>query len=456
MQEVIGPPPKARIVYVGGPAEARETLTESFAAAGFALVPHEDVAAGGTGRCDISLIDLRGARLSSRKAQSIANVLRRTSPESAILIIIDPYIDDTARKALRRHGELVTMLTRPDALIERCRQILRLRNVAEEAGERLKSLATVNRLNEFPPISAPASPLHVLIAGEAGPTALAAVNALQPIAEQCVCVFSAGQALRAIENARFDAAVFLPSRDNDPLMSLARSLRRHPKHASMPIIFPLGDPDAAADYARRGAADFMMNAHVAADLAAKTQVAARRARLLKSMRGFLNACEGDGVRDPGSGAFTATFLSEHGARLCARADQSGRRMALIALKIEMDAREAAGGEPGRRALHQAARLINRVTRAEDVVARVGTDIFMVLAPATTEEDARKAALRIQGVLENTVFRSNDEKLLYGVSIETAACARPEGVCVEESVALALTALREQPTTSEKGASLELR
>lgn len=456
MPDQIGPKPKARIVYVGGPEGGREALSESFAAANFDLVSHEGAPGQETARGDIGLIDLRGARLSSRKTQSIASVLRRTSPESAILIIIDPYLDDTARRALRRHGELVTMLTRPEALIERCRQLLRLRNVAEEAGERLKTLATLNRLNEFPPISAPSTPAQVLIAGEAGPTALAAVNALKPVAESCVCVFSAGQALRAIETASFDAAVFLPSRDNDPLMSLARSLRRHPKHASMPIIFPLGDPDDAADYARRGAADFMLNGHVAADLAAKTQVAARRARLLKSMRRFLNACEGDGVRDPGSGAFTATFLSEHGARLCARADQSGRAMSLIALKIEMDAREIGGAEPGRRALHQAARLINRVTRAEDVVARVGTDIFMALAPATTEHDAGRAALRIQGVLENTVFRSSDEKLLYGVHIETAARQRPEGLCIEESVALALTALREKPAAPEKGLSLELR
>lgn len=450
MQEKIGPAPKASIVYVGGPEDARAGLTAPFAAAGFALVPHQ-----GAARCDIGLIDLRGARLSSRKAQSIAALLRRTSPESSILIIIDPYLDETARRALRRHGELVVMLTRPEGLIERCRQVLRLRNVAEEAGERLKSLATLSRLNEFPPIASPATPLRVLIAGEAGPTALAAVNALKPVTEQCICVFSAGQALRAVENARFDAAVFLPARENDPLMSLSRSLRRHPKHASMPVIFPFNDPDLAADYAKRGASDFMLTTHVAADLAAKVQIAARRARLMKSMRRFLEACEGDGVRDPGSGAFTAAFLSEHGARLCMRADQSGRKMALIAIKLEMEARDSGEAEPGRRALHQAARLINRVTRAEDVVARVGTETFMVLAPATTSANAEKAALRIQGVLENTVFRSTDDKLLYGVSIETAACERPEGLCIEESVALVLAVLRDNPATAKTG-SLEFR
>lgn len=446
MQEDIGNTSKARLVYVGGSDESRLSLTDHFAAAGFSLVSQEDASAA-----DIGLIDLRGRTVSSRKAQSIAALLRKASPESSVLIIIDPYIDDTARKALRRHGELVVMLSNPGGVIERCRQILRLRNVAEEAGERLKSLSGLNRLNEFPPISAASSLLRILIAGEAGPIALTAVNALQPLTEQCICVFSAGQALRALESTRFDAAVFLPTRENDPLMSLARSLRRHPKHAVMPIIFPLNDPDEAESYAQRGASDFILRDHAATDLGPKAQLVARRARLLDTMRRFLQTCEGDGVRDPASGAFTATFLSEHGARLCARSDQTKRRMAMTALRIRTESKEFGEPEPGRRALHQAARLINRVTRAEDIVARVATETFLVMQPATTERNAERAALRIQGVLENTVFRSANDDLLYGVNIDITTCARPEGFCIEESVALALAVLRENTNASLKRA-----
>ena len=446
MHKDIGVTPKARIVYVGG-EDARSALTVAFEEADYALVSHEDAS-----RADIGLIDLRGRKVSSRKAQSIAGILRKSSPESSILIIIDPYIDETARRALRRHGELVVMLTKPEALIERCRQVLRRRNIAEEAGERLKTLAGLNRLNDFPPISAPTTNLRVLIAGEAGPIALNALNALKPITEQCVCVFSAGQALRAVESMRFDVAIFLPRRDSDPLMSLARSLRRHPKHANMPVIFPAHDTDESAAYALRGAMDFLLAGHIATDLGPKAQLSARRARLLKSMRRFLQACEGEGVRDAASGAFTSAFLSEHGARLCARADQSGRALAMIALRIETESKEHGEAEPGRRALHQAARLINRVTRAEDTAARVATDTFFVLLPSTTEKNAEKAAARIQGVLENTVFRSANDHLLYGVHVETAAVARPEGMCIEECVALTLTALRENTQAPAIGAS----
>ncbi len=445
MQQTISADPKARIIYVGD-EPSRQALTLSFCDAGYELVSHEDAC-----HADIGLIDLRGKPVSSRKAQSIAALLRKRSPESSILLIIDSYMDETARKALRRHGELITVLTSPDGLIERCRQILRLRNIAEEAGERLKTLATLSRLNDFPMIEASTAPLKMLIAGEAGPTALSALNVLQPISEQCVCVFSAGQALRAIESNAFDVAIFLPKSESDPLLSLVRSLRRHPKHSGMPVIFPLDDPDKAADYVRRGASDFILETQLVDDLGPKAQVSARRSRLLKTMRQFLQACQGDGVRDASSGAFTATFLAEHGARLCSRADQTGRPMALAALRIETASTEQGEPEPGKRALHQAARLINRVTRAEDLVARIATDIFLVMMPATTERNAENATLRIRGVLENTVFRSTDDDLLYGIHVSTAACARPQGFCIEESVALALAVLRENQEVSVSGA-----
>lgn len=436
MQYENGALPKARIVYIGGAEDARAALTLPFSDAGYALVSQEDGAGA-----DLGLIDLRGKTVTAKKAQAIAKLLRRKSPESSVIIAIDPYLDASARKALRRHGELVAIGAKPDALITRCRQVLRLRNIAEEAGERLKTLASLSRLNEFPPVAAPPRALRVLIAGEAGAMALTAINAMSPVTEQCICVFSAGQAMRAIDSARFDCAVFLPTRENDPLMSLAKALRRHPKHSSLPIIFPLYDPDDADEFSKRGAADFILTNHAASDLAPKMQIAARRARLLKTMRRFLTACEGDSVRDPSSGAFTGTFLSEHGARLCARADQTGRPLALIGLKIAMSAQDSGEPEPGRRALHQAARIINRVTRAEDTTARIAADTFLVLAPATTERHAEQAALRIKGVMENTVFRSSDDQRLYGVKLEAAAIARPSGFCIEECVALTLKALQ---------------
>ncbi len=428
--------PRARIVCVCSDEKLLEELTTSFQAAGYLLLPADKAK-----HADLAIVDLRGKKLAGKKAVALANLLRRKSPESSLFFIIDPDLNSSARNALKRYGEIVCLTDAIDPLIDRCRYMIRLRNIAEETGERLKSLAALSRLVEFPSIATSSSRPHILIAGRPGAAALSVINATNQIAEQSVCVLSVGQTMRALEHGAFDCAIFLPSDENDPLFSLSRALRRHPKHSTLPILHVLDDVSQAASFAARGAREVILNAHIADDLAGRAKLLTRRARLTRSMRDFLQACEGEGVRDAPSGAFTSTFLAEHGARLCGRADQTSRPFSTVIAHLSVGRTGADNVEPGRRALHQATRLINRVTRAEDVIARIAPETFLILMPATNEEDAHNIALRIEGVLEGTVFRGANENDLFAVRAQTAACARPKDSCIEETVALALRRLR---------------
>ena len=434
--------PRARIVCVCSDDKSLAELTTSFEAAGYVL-QSADMAK----HADLALVDLRGRNIAGKKAIAIANLLRRKSPECSLFFIIDANLDLPGRNALKRHGEIICIARDATPLIERCRNMLRLRNIAEETGERLKSLASLSRLVEFPSIATSDARPHVLVAGQPGGPALSVINAVNNIAEQCVCVLSVGQAMRALEHGSFDCAIFLPSDENDPLFSLARALRRHPKHNTLPIVHVADEPTDAALFAGKGAREFILSAHIPQDLAGKTQLLARRARLTRTMRGFLQACTGEGVRDAPSGAFTTTFLTEHGARLCARADQTQRPISAAVIELSTDKSGAENIEPGRRALHQATRLINRVTRAEDVVARIAANTFLILTPATNEAAAAAIALRIEGVLESTVFRGAKDEEIFAVRAQTAACARTPGFCIEEFLALALRKLQEAVTES---------
>lgn len=430
--------PRARMAGLCADEKAFASLTKEFQIAGYALESYETAK-----NADLGIIDIRGKRLSGRKALAYANLLRRNSPECAIFFIVSPGLEQTGRNALRRYGEVVCAGRGVDHLIERCRQMIRLRNVAEEAGERLKTLASLNRLADFPPLVTSSVAPRVLIAGDPGPAAMAVINEVRSVAGYSVCVLSPGQAMRALDHGDFDCGVFLPSGENNPFLSLARVLRRHPKYCTLPAICVAPDVETASSFARSGARDFILARHIAGDLSTRLQIATRRARLLKAMRGFLQSCNGEGVRDLSSGSFTSAFLAEHGARICARADQSKRDLSVIALKIVAECQNEQSDEPGRKAMHQAARLINRVTRAEDTVARIAADTFLVLAPSTNKRDAEKAALRIEGVLENTVFRSTRDEHLYAVTAETAVFARTPGEHIEEVAARALKMLREQ-------------
>ncbi|NOX83869.1 MAG: diguanylate cyclase [Alphaproteobacteria bacterium] len=420
--------PRAQIACVAGDEAAFEALTTAFHQAGFAIArPDAGMSA------DVGLIDLRRQAVSPRKAKTIAGALRRKSPESPLVFVVDPTLDAAVRTALRRFGEVIPAQDQLGHIVVRCREIIRLRNIAEETGERLKSLATLNRLVEFPVITTTSTQTRILIAGAPGPAAMAAVSAVSAIAGDATCVLNASQAMRALEHDDFDCAIFLPTAENDPMLAFVRTLRRHPKHAHLAIIQIADHPADLATYARKGARDFVLAEQIAVELAAKTQLASRRARLLRSMRKFLNSCKGEGIRDASSGAFTSLFLTEHANRICARADQTGRAMSLTIASLS----DADGQASTARTLNHAARLINRVTRAEDLVARISRKKFIILSPATSVEDAKKIGLRISGVLANTAFRNQRTDKPYAIDVITKSYARPRGLCIEECVAAGL-------------------
>jgi len=426
---------RARIACISSTQEAFETLAEAFGDAGFDCVQPEGRApnAGASEpiATDLCLVDLRAQHVSTAKAKNLASLLRNGAPEASIFFLIDPALDAPVRAALRRLGEVIPAGDNYAHLIERCRQMLRLRNIAEEAGERLKSLASMNRIADFPSIATSCEPINVLIAGAPGPGASVAIHAASRVAGRCVCVLTASQVMRALESEDFDAAIFvLPHDDATALNSISSTIRRDRRFAGLPVIHIAEDVSDLSAATKLGANDMMLRAHAADDLGVKIQVAARRYRLLRSMRRFLRACDGAGVCDPVSDAFSALFLGEHGARLCVRADQTGRPSATALITL----RPAEEVALGRNALGKAAGLIKRSTRAEDVTARVGPDSFVTCLPATIAEDAVDIARRIDGVLSGAAYHSDNNKMPFAVTVETSVRQRERGQAIEEVIA----------------------
>lgn len=430
--------PRARIAVHGEGSDAALRLSAS----GYDVVSPSSAA-------DLHVIDLRSGELGARAARQTAAHLRRMSPDSGVVYLAPTALAAVERAHLRRSGDLAFDEPGLSGLARACRQRLRIRNIAEEAGERLKSLAALTRLSEFPPIETSSAPPSVLVAGPPGPMTLAAISAAEGAAARCEAALSAGQAMRALETGLYDCAVFLPKAAGDPLLGLARAMRRHRSFQDTPVVV-VGDDHAAGLGAETPSnAETMLAAHVDHDLPARLVMLTRRARLLSAMRRFLSHCAGEGVRDRISGAFTPSFFGQHGERLFARADHVGRPASLVgvrlagALKDDLDV-------GGVRVLTEAARLINRVTRAEDCVGRIASDTFVVLMSATNAADAARAARRIEGVIANTMFRARAGKKLFAVAAATAAVERAPGQRVEEALAAALTGLKAAtPRTAER-------
>ncbi len=436
--------PRARIAWLSSDSDALARAAPQFEKAGYDLV---DGAIPGP--ADLAVIDFRARRVSAQAAQRLAAVTRRKAPECAIVYLGSPLLTAPERAHLRRTGELVLVEDDLRPAVETCRQRLRVRNVAEETGERLKSVAASTRLAEFPPIEASTAPPAILVAGAPGALALASLRIAETINEKSAAALSAGQVMRALELGAFDCAVFIAKTDGDPLFGLARSMRRHRRFRDLPVVMISGDEAARARIAANWGAETLAAHQVGDDLGARVISLSRRARLIASMRRFLSACAGDGVRDRISGAFTPQFFHQHTERLFARAQQTERAVALIGLRL-VPAAVAGEEAASARLLTEAARLINRTTRAEDCVGRLSSDTFVALLSATTAQDGAAAARRIEGVFSNTMFRARGELAPFSVAAATAAVERPAGACVEEAIAAVLAKLNAAtPRTAER-------
>lgn len=436
--------PRARCVWISADVRTFPDIAQIFSGAGYAVAqpPVE-------GPIDIALIDARSDGLTVKGAQKLAEAARGRSPECGVVFVGGAHLSAAERAHLRRSGDLIIVGDDLAPAVDVCRTRLRIRNIAEETGERLKSVAASTRLAEFPPIETSAKQPSVLIASAPGPLALAALSAAEAVASHVGAALTAGQALRALETGLYDTALFLPKSDGDPLISLARSLRRHHRFQDLPVIMAAPDAGARLKLATANATEGVLPQHLADDLPARLVAVSRRARLVGAMRRFLSACAGEGVRDRFSGAFTPQFFAQHAERVFARADQTGRPLSLVSVRLAPAAPEDGDIAAGR-TLTEAARLINRVCRAEDCVGRLTRDTFVVLMNNAVGADASLAARRIEGVIANTMFRSRGERSLYAVAAASASIERAPGARLDETIAAMLAKLNAaRPRTAER-------
>ena len=432
---------RARIAFLAADRPSHETLTNAFNDAGYDIVGARDDSS--EGYADVGVVDLRNRDINASQARRITSTLRGRSPECSIVFLVDPVAKPQTRNILNRSGEIIAIDDNFAPAIERCREIIRLRSLAEETGERLKSLAELTRLADFPPISPATDPGEFLIAGPPGAVALSAAAAAQNAAAKWTGVISPGQSLRAIESGRFDGAILLPNEQNDLLQSLARSIQRNPSYADFPIIHIAADCEELAALVEKGARDFLIADHIEDELPRKIASVTRRARLAHAMRQFLGACAGDGVRDPASGVFTGSFLALHGARLAARADQTHKAFCLAGIKLTPRSPEGGAAAPTARILRQAGDLIRRVTRATDLTARLSSDSLAIATPGTPHADTERICERIAGVISNTLFRGARNEL-YSVDVQWNVALRTPGLRIEETLAAALSGLTDRP------------
>lgn len=385
---------------------------------------------------DLAVADLRRRSITAPAARKLSNAARRAAPHGGVLFIASPDLDADRRRYLRRSGALVLTHDDPASFIEACRARLRRRNLAEEAGERLKSLAAAGALRPMDDEKKPHGQSRVLVAGKPSPTTLKALSTARSGGFYVEGVLTPVQALQAIETNQFDCAVFLPSAPSDPLRSLSAMVRRRSAQLDFPVI-------TVAEDAINGE-DIVFPAHVADDLPGKIADAVKHARQARMIRRVLRMDPQSSVTDRQTQAATASFFASHASRLLARAREADRMLSLIALSFHAGPIDAGGAAEIGPPLDHATSLINDVTRPEDMLSRIAPRTFVLTCPFTHADDAERIADRIAGVMQSTMFKTRDagtsDDILFSMGAKTSVIDNWDDLPLEEMVAHLLSAL----------------
>lgn len=425
---------KATIAWLtadGGAPEPR--IYNAAAAAGYAICEPYDLIADKPS-IDIAVADLRGVLHPADAATGIVAKARAIAPSGGLVIAASAGVNRETRTLLRRHGDVCYVGADAAPVIAALRERLRLSGLADEMGERIKSLIADGRTISFAGFKEGPHRLSVLVAGKPSPLTLSACNAIREVATQVSCVFSAGQVMRALDHSQFDCAIFHPSGETDLLIALARALRRHRDHRKLSVFMTSEDDDLLDRCASRDGFESVLANHLASDLAHRLQVAAKRARMASTMREFLRSPEGcGGGKD---GAAGARFFAHHAMRVFRRADETGRPASLAALSLEPRNADAASNGASA-ALSDALRTAAKLVRAEDMIARLTPTTLVFLLRGATGAEGMNVAERLQGVIGGTLLRST----LEISSVKAAAIARQPGDDIETTIASLLRALR---------------
>ena len=387
-------------------------------------------------RADMAVVDLRNGEASPEIVRRLTSRARQSAPYGGIIFLASHRTDAQRRAYLRRSGGLVVIEDDPAPLVHACRERLRRRNLAEEAGERIKSLTEAEALRVKSQTKS-SDQMRVLLAGKPSPLTLSIMASMQEKGFVVESVLSPAQAVHAIKSQVFDCAIFLPAHPSDPLRALAAQCKQKRKHIDFPVFTVSKDKVTAED---RISAQFAER-----DLPDLASSAVTRARQMSVLRKIIAPSSHVDICDPYTQSTTASFFARHAARVKARSEETGRGLSIAAVQIYADAFHNASAKELAIPLKDASELISSITRTEDMLARIAPTTFAITLPATAPEDAMRVAGRIAGVLQNTMFKMapqhDGQDQVFAVTAETSAHAVQNEQRLEETVAKLLGDIR---------------
>jgi two-component system cell cycle response regulator len=343
------------------------------------------------------------------------------APEDAVAV---------AAHALALGADDVLVLPIEDAeLFARVRALSRL---ASMEIERRRREAVLSQFGVTPPPEMPGVPaidrIGILLIGPAGGDQIQAMTALGGAATAAYAE-TVESALERLRRDDLDVALITGSRDHGDLRRLCAAIRADVDLFDLPVLL-IGRPDAFPDRALPfdwGVSDVLFQPFQPEVLRLRVQSWVRQQRLRRRLRGALDGSQLPPTTDRLTRLHGHGFLHGYVEHVIRANLRSQTPLALASFDVlgMGQINRLHGYATGDWILAQLGGVIARISRAEDLPARLGGDRFCLVIDGGSREDAVIAGDRIASILAQASFDAGDGQRI-GVTLATGSAELEPG------------------------------
>lgn len=360
----------------------------------------------------------------------------KADPRTRSLPVVAATVEDAgviAANALALGADDVLTLPVDDAeLYARIRALSRLSAMELELARREVVLAEfgVGSAPEGPPVPG-ADRISILLVGPASALQIQVTTALGGAAS----VAYAETPERALERLRrhdMDIVVITGVRDHGQLERLCAEIRSDPSLFDLPVML-IGRvhdfPDRVLPL-HWGVSDLLFQPFHPEILRLRVQGWVRQQRLRRRLRGGLDRVVLPPTTDRLTRLYSHGFVNGYLEHAIAHALHAGAPLALAAFGVIKMARvnQEYGFAAGDRLLAQLGTLIARSTRAEDLPARMGGDLFCIALNGTSRQEALSVTERIAGLITESAFPiGHDHSIQIGLRTGVSDLSRADDI-----------------------------
>jgi diguanylate cyclase (GGDEF)-like protein len=200
-----------------------------------------------------------------------------------------------------------------------------------------------------------------------------------------------GEAMAISDTTKFDVIVLdLGLPDVSQLEGLEAILANRPESAVL-VMTGFDDQDTGARAVQQGADDYLIKNETTARLLAKTLL------YITERHGLKRRLAAEAIRDAATQLYNRRGLLELGNHqlMISKREASPFAICFIDLDDLKKVNDSHGHTVGDRLIAEAAKLLNRVFRSSDLIARYGGDEFTVILPNTNEDVLERVRIRLE-------------------------------------------------------------